>query len=111
MPPDRLQTASGPPPDRLQTGDCRDSDIPHAPLAALGPAVTTKNAHLPPSSVVCSSSNTNMRPSLLTAALFSLALLMAVLRAQEAPSPGAPPPPTDPPNLPISHVCAPPPQV
>src|ERR1017187_6915885 len=107
MPPDRLQTASGPPPDPLRTDDCRDSDIPRAPLAALGPAATTKNAHLPSSSVVCSSSNTNMRPSLLTAALFSFALLTAVLRAQEAPSPGAPPPPSDAPSLPSSDVDAP----
>ena len=34
----------------LLTGDRRDSDIPRAPGAAPAPAVTTKNAHLPPSS-------------------------------------------------------------
>ena len=48
-----------------------------------------------------------MRPSLLTAALFSLTLLTAVLHAQEAPSPGAPPPPSDAPGLPSSDVDAP----
>jgi VWFA-related protein len=48
-----------------------------------------------------------MRPSLLTAALFSFALLTAVLHAQEAPSPGAPPPPSDAPGLPSSDVDAP----
>src|ERR1039458_2634649 len=57
--------------------------------------------------IVCSSSNTDMRPSLLTAALFSFALLTATVRAQEAPSPGAPPPPSDAPSLPSSDVDAP----
>ena len=48
-----------------------------------------------------------MRPSLLTVALLSFALLTAALRAQEAPSPGAPPPPSDAPGLPSSDVDAP----
>ena len=92
---------------RPQTGDRRGLRPLRCPREAPASAPATKNAPLPPSSVVYSSSNTDMRPSLLTAALLSLALLPAAVRAQEAPSPGAPPPASDAPGLPASDVDAP----
>jgi len=48
-----------------------------------------------------------MRLSLPTVALLSFALLTAAVRAQEAPSPDAPPPPSDAPGLASSDVDAP----